>query len=220
MKVGGLLGASGMVGSLALRQLIAEENVQRVIAPTRTPLRANPKVVNPVLPNLLVLLEMDIWTSVDAVICTLGTTRQKAGSDEAFRRIDRDLPLALARKAREMGVPAFGYVSSLGADPKSLFLYSRTKGEVEQALSGMNFPSLTIIRPSLISGDRQQSRFMERAATGFLNVLSPLLPARVRPNRADIIASALVDRAVNPRAGQTAIRSKDLGPENSPLQGD
>lgn len=210
MRVVVLLGASGLVGSVVLRRLIAADHVSRVVAPTRTPLRANPKVTNLVVPDLLELLEMDVWRSVDAVICVLGTTRHAAGSEGAFRRIDRDLTVALAKKAREMGVPAFGYVSSLGADPQSRFLYTRTKGEVEQALSGVGFPSLTIIRPSLISGDRPQSRLYERAAIGLLNLLSPLLPASLRPNRAESIASALVDRALNPRPGQTVIRSQDL----------
>jgi uncharacterized protein YbjT (DUF2867 family) len=210
MKAVMLLGASGLVGSFILRQLFAADNVGRVIAPTRTPLQGNTKAANPVVPDLLDLLEMDVWTPVDAVICVLGTTRQAAGSDEAFRRIDRDLPLKLARKARDMGVPVFGYVSSLGADPRSRFLYARTKGEVELGLNEMKFPSLTIIRPSLISGDRPQSRLRERATLGLLHILAPLLPTSVRPNRAESIASTLVNRALNPRAGHTVIRSQDL----------
>lgn len=220
MSVVLLLGASGLVGSIVLRQLIAEVSVHRVIAPTRNPVRADPKVGSLVISDLFTLAEMDIWSSVDAVICTLGTTRSKAGSDKEFQRIDRDLPLALARKARDMGVPAFGYVSSLGADSHSRFLYTRTKGEVEEALWEMNFPSLTIVRPSLISGHRPQTRIVERAATGVLNVLSPLLPRSVRPNRADLIASVLVERALHPRAGETVIRSKDLTFENASLHGD
>lgn len=210
MKVVMLLGGSGLVGSLVLRQLIAADTVGRVVAPTRSPLRENPKMVNLVMPSLLELLEMDVWSPVEAVICTLGTTRQVAGSDGAFRRIDHDLPLALAGKAREAGIPTFGYVSSLGADPHSRFLYTRTKGEVEHALTAMKFPSLTIVRPSFIRGDRQQSRMGERVATGLLNLLSPVLPASVRPNRAESIASALVGRALHPRTGHTVIRSQDL----------
>lgn len=206
-----LLGATGLVGSATLRLLLASDAVDTVIAPGRKALSAHPKLVNVVVGDLLALADMpEPWRGVDAVVCALGTTRKKAGSDAAFRHVDLDIPVALARTALAAGVPAFSYVSSIGADANSSLLYTRTKGEAEVALAAVGFRSLTIVRPGFIAGPRAEKRPVEAAVTLLLRFFGPLLPLSMRASSSESIACALVDHALHPRAGTTWIRAQDL----------
>jgi uncharacterized protein YbjT (DUF2867 family) len=105
-----------------------------------------------------------------------GGTIRKAGSQAAFRRIDHGYPLAVAQLARRHGARAFALNSATGADPGSRFFYNRVKGEVEDALRGIGFRSLTIVRPALIGGDRGEFRPVEFVAMRLLQLAEPVLP--------------------------------------------
>jgi len=94
----------------------------------------------------------------DHVFCALGTTIKKAGSQAKFRQVDYDYPLALARITLAEGARHFSLVSALGASVSSPFFYSRVKGELERALQEMDWPGLGIVRPSVIAGERAESR--------------------------------------------------------------
>jgi uncharacterized protein YbjT (DUF2867 family) len=116
-----ILGASGLVGSNALEQTLANPAITEVIAPTRKPLPSRSKLTNPVPGQLELLLpEIPTW-GVDAVICALGTTIGKAGSKEAFRQVDYVLPLAFAKLAHQQGAETFAIVSAIGASVNSSF---------------------------------------------------------------------------------------------------
>ena len=91
----------------------------------------------------------------DAVICALGTTIRQAGSEEAFRAVDYDLVLSLAKAAREAEVANFVLVSSAGADAHGKAFYLRVKGEIEAAVTKLRFRRLDILRPGLLRGSRQ-----------------------------------------------------------------
>lgn len=156
-----VLGATGLVGSHVLKLALADDRVDRVIAPTRRPLPAHTKLLNPIVDLGKGLPEADWWT-VDGVICAIGTTRKTAGSDEAFRAVDFDIPLAVAKKTRENGAGSFALNSSIGANATSRLLYTRTKGELENALRGLGFPSLTILRPGVLGGKRGEFRLGEK----------------------------------------------------------
>ncbi len=138
-------------------------------APTRRPLAAHAKLDNPLVDFDRLPAEAD-WWDVDGVICALGTTRAKAGSDQAFRVVDHDYPLEVARLARKHGASRFALNSSVGANARSKLLYPRTKGEVEEALKAMGFQSLTIVRPGLIGGDRDEFRLGEHVAAAVLGI--------------------------------------------------
>jgi uncharacterized protein YbjT (DUF2867 family) len=156
------------------------------------------------------LPEDEIWWRADAVICTLGTTMRAAGSREAFRKVDHDYTLAAARLARRHGTPAFVLNSALGANPASSVFYNKVKGEVERDVGQLGFSSLTIVRPGLIGGTRQETRPAERAAILAARILHPLLPRRWRINPAEAIARAMLDAAVAARPGQRTINSAEL----------
>lgn len=203
------VGATGLVGGHVLSQALAHPRVERVTAPTRRPLEAHAGLVNPVV-DFERLPEDADWWDVDGVVCTLGTTRAKAGSDRAFRRVDLDYPLAVARIAHRHGAHAFALNSALGADADSRILYSRTKGELEQALAEIGFASLTFARPGLIGGDRAEFRAGERIASALLRVLAPAVPRRYRINPAANVAAALLDAVVDPRPGRHVVGSERL----------
>ncbi|MBB5885866.1 NAD-dependent dehydratase [Xanthomonas sp. LMG 8992] len=205
-----LAGATGLVGGHALRQLLADPACSAVIAPTRRALElTHSKLHNPVL-DFDALPAQAPWWQVEAAICALGTTMRQAGSREAFRRVDHDYPLAIARLLRQHGAAAFALNSALGADPQSWAFYNRVKGELENDLRALGFPSLTLVRPGLIGGERAQRRRGEHAASVVLRALGPLLPRRYRINPAERIAAALVAAALQPRPGVQVIDAAQL----------
>jgi uncharacterized protein YbjT (DUF2867 family) len=148
----------------------------------------------------LLLPEVPTW-GVDAVICALGTTKGKAGSNEAFRQVDYVLPLAFARLAHQQGAETFALVSAIGADAGSSFFYPKTKGEVERDIKLVGFRSLTILRPSLIGGKREDSRFAEGVALALSRILAPILPKKFHVNPAAKIAGVLVESIVTAEPG-------------------
>jgi len=204
-----IVGSSGLVGRHALRIALAHPGIERVIAPVRKPAGEHPKLLAPVV-DFDALPGDATWWPVDAVVCALGTTMRIAGSQEAFRRVDHDYPLAVARLARQHGAPTFVLNSAMGADAGSRIFYSRVKGEVEHDLATLGFRSLTFVRPGLIGGEREEFRAGERAAMVALRALHPVLPRRWRINPADRIADAMIDAAVKPQSGVHVIASDAL----------
>ncbi len=204
-----LVGATGLVGGAVLQQALADARVTRIVAPTRRELPPHPKLENPVV-DFEHLPADAAWWSVDAAICTLGSTMRKAGSQEAFRRVDHDFPLAVARLSRQHGARAFALNSATGADPGSRFFYNRVKGEVEDALREIGFPSLTIVRPALIGGDRSEFRPAEFIAMRLLRLAQLVLPRRYRVVPHERIARALLEAAITAAPGECIIESEAI----------
>jgi len=204
-----LAGATGLVGQATLALALASPRVAGVIAPTRRALPAHPKLLNPVVDFDALPADAD-WWGVEAVACALGTTIRDAGSQAAFHRVDHDYPLAVARLAHAHGARSFALVSALGANPDARVFYSRTKGEVEQALAGIGFDSLTLLRPGLLGGDRAQQRAGERWAQRVLGVVGPLVPRRYRVVPPERVAAALLEAALDARPGRHVVASEDL----------
>lgn len=191
-----ILGASGLVGRNALEQTLAHPSVTEVVAPTRKPLPPRSKLTNPVAEKLdLLVSEVTTWR-VDSVICAMGTTIAKAGSKEAFREVDYVLPLLFARRAHREGAETFALVSAIGASAESSFFYPRTKGEIERDIKLVGFRSLTILRPSIIAGKRDESRFAEGVALWLSRMLAPILPKKFHMNPATKIGAVLVESVV------------------------
>ena len=204
-----IVGSTGLVGRHALRIALAHPGVDQVVAPVRRAAPAHPKLHAPVVDFDALPIDAP-WWAVDAVVCALGTTMRIAGSQEAFRRVDHEYPLAVARLARQHGTPAYVLNSAMGADADSRIFYSRVKGEVERDLAKLGFDSLTFVRPGLIGGEREEFRAGERAAMVLLGALHPVLPRRWRINPADRIAQAMVDAAVEARPGVHVVASDAL----------
>ena len=204
-----LVGATGLVGSNVLRVALADPRIDAVIAPARRALPENPKLLAPVV-DFEDLPADAVWWAVDAVICTLGTTMRIAGSREAFRRVDHDYPLAVARFAPQHGTSTFILNSAIGANVSSRFFYNRVKGEVERDLAGVGFRSLTYVRPGVIGGDRDEFRPAEHVASVVLRLLGPALPRHWRINLAERIAAVMVEAAVAGKPGTHIVASGEL----------
>ncbi|CAD5280912.1 conserved hypothetical protein [Bosea sp. 62] len=204
-----LAGATGLVGGHVLAQALVDPRIDAVVAPARRALPAHPKLLAPTV-DFEALPEDAPWWAADAAISALGTTIRKAGSQEAFQRVDHDYQLDVARLASRHGTPVFVLNSALGADPASRIFYNRVKGELERDLAGLDFASLTFVRPGLIGGERQESRPAERAALALLGILGPVLPRAWRINPAGCIAAAMIEAAIAAKPGMHVVSSAEL----------
>lgn len=204
-----LIGSTGLVGQHVLDQALADPRVTQVVSIARRPLPAHAKLLTPQVDFDHLPQDAD-WWHADAVICTLGTTMRAAGSQAAFRKVDHDYPLAVARLAHQHGTRAYVLNSAIGADASSRFFYNRVKGEAERDLTALGFASLTMVRPGLIGGQRAEFRLGERAASGALTLLGPLLPRRWRINPASVIAKAMLQAAIDAPPGMHIITSDRL----------
>lgn len=190
-----IAGAAGLVGGYVLRRVLAHSSYARVEILVRRdlPLR-DPKLTQ----RIVDFARLDAGApgvATDDVFCCLGTTIRKAGSEDAFRRVDYDYPLALARLAKAAGTGKFMMVSSLGADPKSAVFYSRVKGEVEQAIAAIGLPAAYFFRPSILLGPRAEGRPGETIGIAVGKLIAPLLVSglrKYRPIHADTVAAAMV----------------------------
>jgi uncharacterized protein YbjT (DUF2867 family) len=190
-----IAGASGLTGGYLLTQLLDDPEYSTVIAYVRK----SSGLTHPKLKEILVdwetLLEP---VAAEDVFCCLGTTIKKAGSQEAFRRVDYDYPLQLAQLQYRGGSQQFLLVSAMGADAKSAIFYSRVKGELENALQSIGYKSLHIFRPSFIAGPRKESRPGEKIGLAIFSLLSPLFIGPLKkyaPIQAEHIARAMLRTA-------------------------
>lgn len=188
-----LAGASGLVGRELLEGLLADGGVAAVHALVRRelPLR-HPKLTQ----HAVDFAAVPALPPIDEAYIALGTTIKVAGSQQAFCAVDFDAVLAVAKAARAAGATRLGVVSAMGADPGSRVFYSRVKGEVEQALAAIGFPTLVIARPSLLIGDRaalgQPTRSGEEAGARLARWIGFAIPGNYRPIRARQVARALL----------------------------
>lgn len=197
-----VLGATGLVGGHCLDLLLADAAWERVTTLGRRPVaREHPKLEQRTA-DFDRLAEHAEAFAADDVFCCLGTTIRAAGSREAFRRVDHDFAVAAARLASERGARHFLLVTALGADPASRVFYNRVKGETERDVSGLPFFAVSILRPSLILGERADRRPAEALAQRVAPLLSPLLAGPLRRYRA--VEARVIARAMTRLAKETA----------------
>jgi len=155
-------GASGLVGSELLQQLLEDPEYERVTALVRSTLPIkHPKLTERII-DFGKLGECKEYFSADDIYCCLGTTIKKAKTREAFRQVDYEYPLTMAKLAESSGAGNYLIVTAIGSSASSSIFYSRVKGELEEALQQLSLPSLHIFRPSFLLGRRQEFRLGER----------------------------------------------------------
>jgi uncharacterized protein YbjT (DUF2867 family) len=195
-----LAGATGLVGRACLDLLLRDDAPENLRVLARRPLHIESGDATKMQQCIVDFERLDAnpeWFKVNSVICALGTTMRKAGSAAAFRRVDFDYPLTIAKLARAQGASHFLLVSAMGADAQSGNFYYRVKGELEEALLRLDYPALTIARPSLLLGQRDEWRWGEELGKR----IGRLLPPRWQPVPAERVAAALV----------RAARSEEIG---------
>lgn len=204
-----LAGATGLIGGMLLEKLLASPEYARVIVLARRPL---PRAHDKLQVEIVDFGRLPALPAVDDVFCCLGTTIRKAGSQEAFRRVDHDYVLALAQRARAAGSARFLMVSALGADASSRVFYNRVKGETERdiAVTGLD---AWFFRPSLLDGPREENRPGERLALVVMRVIGPLMVgplARYRAIPASTVAQAMLRVAGNGQPAPGPIESEQI----------
>ena len=207
-----LAGATGLVGREVLRGLLADDTVAAVHVLARRPL----DIQHPRLTAHRVdFAALPALPAVDEVYLAIGTTIKVAGSQQAFRAVDHDANLNVARAARAAGARRLGLVSAMGADPRSSLFYSRVKGELEAALDGLGYEGVVIARPSMLAGDRaslgQPERGGEKLALHVSRWLRPLIPGNYRSIQAADVARALL-REVPTAQGKRVLLSGAMQP--------
>ncbi len=205
-----LAGGSGLVGRELLQLLLADPSVAAVHALGRRELPSrDAKLVR----YRTDFADLPSLPRIHEAYIALGTTIKVAGSQAAFRAVDFDAVVAVAKAARAAGATRLGVVSAMGADPRSRVFYNRVKGEMEQALATPGFGTLVIARPSLLVGDRealgQPARAGEEIGVKVSRWLGPLIPANLRPIAAAAVARALV-RAVRESSGRRLLLSGEM----------
>ena len=207
-----VIGATGLVGEETLKQLLQSASYDKVITLTRRPLDIN----NPKLENLVVDFdnpEKDSNIKADDVYCAMGTTISKAGSQAAFKRVDFEIPMQVAQQALNNGAAKFILVSSMGADAKSMVFYSRTKGELEQALAALKYKTVLVFRPSILLGNRKEHRTGEaigRFAAEKLSFIFSGPLAKYKGTPARLLARAMIKKAGENLSGFHIIENDEI----------
>lgn len=205
-KTAVLFGATGLVGNACLDLLLGDDRYGRVhVVGRRPPAKAHAKLIahSTDLGQVDALAALPVG-SIDEVFCCLGTTIAKAGSQDAFRRVDFEYVLNSAKFAKALGAGQFLLVSSVGANARSGVFYTRVKGETEEAVAGLGIASVGIFRPSLILGPREESRLRERIAKSVLQAFSFAFVgglSKYRPIHAATIARAMLGAAARRTPG-------------------
>lgn len=178
MKTAIVLGATGLIGKKVTEHLLKNDNYSTVIILVRKPLNIN----HPKLKQHIFYYDAIDNTLLkgDDLFCCLGTTIKTAGSKEAFRKVDLDYVVNVAKASKVNGINHFAVISAMGANKNSTVFYNQIKGEMEESIKAVGFNSTYIIRPSLLLGDRKEFRFGELIGKFFMITLSFLIPKKYR----------------------------------------
>jgi uncharacterized protein YbjT (DUF2867 family) len=193
-KTATIIGATGLIGGELLNLLLQDNHFDRVRVLLRRPFeREHPKIEKKLVDfndadSLLIAID-----GSDAIFCAVGTTQKKVkGDKEAYRKVDYDIPVHIARFCKMTGCKTFVLVSSVGANSKSNNFYLKLKGEVEDAVKQAGVESVHIMRPSMLLGKRNESRSGEKIGQGMMKAISFLLPSKYKPVQARDVAKAML----------------------------
>lgn len=183
MRTAIVVGATGLIGASLVKQLCENEAyISVTVLARKKPDFEHPKLEVKV--RSFDRLEENDIDFAHELYCCLGTTIKKAGTKEAFEQVDFEYPLYIASLAKKRGIPHMLVITAMGANEKSPFYYNRVKGKLEHALKDLKLQRLSIIRPSLLVGDREEFRFGEKAGALVLKILKPFLIGPLKQNRA------------------------------------
>ncbi|MDL2141258.1 oxidoreductase [Flavobacterium tructae] len=198
MKKAIVYGASGLVGSYILENLLNNATYEQVIIVVRRDLNIQHPKLKMLIGDFNTLSKVIEDIQVDEVFIALGTTQKKTPDKKLYYQIDHDYPILATKLAKENGAKAVFLVSALGANAKSSIFYTKLKGETEQDIISLNLEHTYIFRPSMILGDRKESRPMEKVFIGIFKLINPLFLgslSKYKGIEAEDIAKAMVKSA-------------------------
>ncbi len=197
-----VIGATGLVGQALTRQLLDEDLFDRVVAFVRSPTGINDPKLKEVKTDFEHPGEVQTEIRGDVLFSCMGTTLRKAGSKEAQYKVDYTYQFEFARLAAENNVPDYLLISSPGATPDSMFFYSRIKGELDRDVKSLSFRRHIFVQPSILRGERSESRLGEQLAGNVIDGLSVILPLmrKYKSIEATDVASAMIRLYKDPEA--------------------
>ena len=200
MKTALIFGSSGLIGNQLVNIILQNNNYNQIKLFVRSVPENNNSNVEIITTDFANLEKhKDSIVGDDCFFC-VGTTRKNTPDKNEYIRIEHDIPVEVAKIAKSSSVNNFIYVSSLGAKPNSSGLYLKNKGQVEEELIKLNFPKLSIIRPSILLGNRKENRVGEKIAIFLMQTLSPLFLGKLKkykPIKVENVANAMVNIAQN-----------------------
>ena len=212
MKTALLFGASGLVGSHLLNQLIKDTNYSKI----KLFVRSVTEIIDPKVEiikidfNNLQNHKEDVKGD-DCFFC-IGTTKKNSSDKDEYRRVELDIPKEIAKITKLNLVNSFIFVSAIYANPNSSGDYVRFKGLVEEELKRLNFPKLALMRPSFLMGDRKEKRVGEKIGIFVFKLLSPLLLGpikKMRPIHSETVAKAMI-KAANENLEKNIFESNEI----------
>ena len=195
MKTALLFGASGLVGSHLLNQLISNNNYSNIKLFVRSTIEINDPKIEIIQTDFNNLENHKEDIKGDDCFFCIGTTKKNSPDKKEYKRVELDVPKQIAQIAKSNSVNSFVFVSSGYADPKSSGDYLKFKGEVEEELKRLNFLKLGIMRPSFLLGDRKEKRVGEKIGIFVFKLLTPLLLGplkKMKPIHSEIVARSMI----------------------------
>lgn len=186
------MGATGLTGSILLEKLIEDDSFDKIKLFSRSSAGNNSPKVEEHLIDLFQLEKHSDDFTVDVVFCCIGTTKAKTPDNETYKKIDYGIPVAAAKLAKKNGIKTFVVISALDANENSRMFYNKTKGEMERDVLKQNIVNTYILQPSLIVGDRNESRFGETMAGIFMKAFGFLIPKKYKVIKAETVARAML----------------------------
>lgn len=211
-RIAAVIGASGLIGSAIVHELLQNSTYSEIRILTRRSLQLQHEFIKEVI--------VDFENPVDykkglegctAVFCAVGTTNKKVqGNKEAYRKVDYQIPVQAAQYAEELGIPYFTVVSSVGANDKSSNFYLHLKGEMEFGISQFSICQIAIFRPSMLLGKRNEFRLAEKIAAFIFPIIAFLFPSKYKPIQAQKVAKAMVQFGNQEKKGIHILHYKEI----------
>jgi len=212
VKTALLFGASGLVGSHVLNQLISNNSYSKIKLFVRSSIDISDPKIEIIQTDFNNLENQREDIKGDDCFFCIGTTKQNSPDKNEYRRVELEVPKKIAQIAKSNLVNSFVFISSGYADPKSSGDYLKFKGEVEEELKRLNFPKLGIMRPSFLLGDRKEKRIGEKIGIFVFKLLSPLFLGplkKMKPIHSATVAKAMIAITQND-SSQTIFESNEI----------
>ncbi|SFF88637.1 MULTISPECIES: NAD(P)H-binding protein [Salegentibacter] len=208
-----ILGATGLTGGMLLQQLLEDDRYGKIKLFSRNSVEKKHPKIEEHLIDLFKLEEHKDKFTADEVFCCVGTTKKKTPDHNTYTKIDRGIPVTAARLCKANNIDTFLVVSALGANPKSRVFYNRIKGKMEKEVLEQEIKNTYILQPSLITGERKESRSFEKVGKVMLNFINPFFLGTLRKYKsisAESIARAMVAIANKPELDVERIPSDEI----------
>ena len=198
MKTALIFGSSGLIGNELLELILKDNNYIKIklfVRSDLTDVNSKIEIIKTDFNNIE--NHKDKIVGDDCFFC-IGTTRKNTPDKNEYIKIEYNLPIEVAKIAKSNSINNFIYISSLGANPNAASLYLKNKGQTEQELIKLNFMNLSILRPSILLGNRKENRVGEKIGIFAMKTLSPLFLGNMKkykPIKVEYVAKAMLEVA-------------------------